>query len=572
MTDLSTAIEVLQYPPTELPRSAGNERHLILDNSDDLLTLCRWMKEQDYYLCTLSAVDERLLEDNVFKLYYVFSAPEGVLVIIEYPLSDPRNPWEYPSIRDWFPSVVALERELEDLFGLSPLHLPLEDANGPFLHAPYPPELYPLRRTRPMGKLLQRMGSEKNRQPQRQPRLPEGMYIVPVGPIHAGVIEPGHFAFQVAGEVVEGLPIQLGYKHRGIEKLFESNYTLESGWQLAEKVSGDSSFAHSLAFCQAVERLVGINPPRRARYWRALLLELERLYNHIADVGALIHDMAFDLIASRVAVHREGLVQLNARLTGSRLLRGVNRPGGVIINGSKNLGGISETVFEITEEFLKLSKLVLEMPECRDRALTTGVLTREEASRLGATGLPARASGRTVHDFRLRHPEEAYGTGARAMIQETLVHSREVETSRRVPVFQDEMQGDVYARMALRVAEVETSAQMVELFVTQIMAAAETDLFTPIQEALHRTPNFEFGLGYAEGWRGEVFYWIMKGPGNSIFRCKVRDPSLFNWFVFPHAVIRKPKSSKDKGHWENILADFPLINKSFNLSYAGHDL
>lgn len=572
MSNLSIALENLQYPPTELPRMEKNERHLILENGDDLLTFCEWMKAQDYYLCTLVATDERLLEDNVFKLYYVFSSPDQLLRVIEYPLSDPDHPSEYPSIRDAFPSVAPIEREIYDLLGLSPLSLPLDEANGLILHTPYPADLYPLRRTRPMKKVLERLQNGTPRQPLRQPRLPEGMFIVPVGPIHAGVIEPGHFPFHVAGEVVEKLPVRLGYKHRGIEKLFESHYTLENGWQLAEKVSGDSSFAHSLAFCQGVERLVGVKPPLGARYWRMLFLELERLYNHIADVGALIHDMAFDLIASQIAVHREGIVQLNSRLTGSRLLCGVNRPGGVVFEANNSIDDVIETVSGITEEFLALSKLVLEMPACRDRALTTGVLTREEARKYGATGLPARASGWASHDFRLRHPEDVYDETIRALIQGTLSLSRDAENLRRVPIFQDELQGDVYARMALRVAEVETSIRLIEHFAAQIKNTVETELITPFHDALRKTPNFDFGLGYVEGWRGEVFYWVMKGPGNSIFRCKVRDPSLFNWFVFPHTVVRKPKNGKNNGHWENILADFPLINKSFNLSYAGHDL
>ena len=258
--------------------------------------------------------------------------------------------------------------------------------------------------------------------------LPHGVQNLMVGPIHAGVIQPGQFRFHVAGEVIEDLDIRLGYAHRGIEKLFATHYTALTGHILAERVAGDASVAHTLAFCQAVEGLTGETAPLppAAACWRALLLEMERLYNHVGDAAALVHDMAFDLVASELAVLREQAVRLNATLTGHRLLRGAVHPGGVAICHPEALPDVVTRLGAIVERFLTvISKLVLANPACRARAETTGVLTAFEAREIGATGLPARASGLWRQDFRLRHPQGVYvepelGTELRALIEQTI--------------------------------------------------------------------------------------------------------------------------------------------------------
>ncbi len=575
MSDIEKVFEELcQHPPVRLPRRSPGEQHFVVEDGEDLVNLCRWAREQGYYLCTLIASDERLLEDNAFKLYYVLSAPEEDFLVLEHPLRAAEHPTQYLSIRNVFPAVEPLEREMYDHFGLSPFDQSTENPDGFALHTPYPVDLYPLRRTRPIANLMERLEKMSGKQPAADPRLPEGVLILPVGPIHAGVIEPGHFAFHVAGEVVEELSIRLGYKHKGIEKLFETEYLLEDGWRLAELVSGDSSFAHSLAYCQAVEALAGLEPPDKAIHLRGLFLELERLYNHIADVGALAHDMAFDLVASPMAALREALVQLNQRMTGHRYLRGVNRPGGILLIDWPDLADAEATLSDVVERFLGLSKLVLEMPACRDRAITTGILTQQEAWRLGATGLAARASGWIDHDCRLRHPQGIYAwKSIRQQIEATITPDDEEAVDRRVPVFVSDLQGDVFARMALRVAEVETSTRIVQELIQELQkAGSEERTYLPIDDKLRAVLNYEFGLGYTEGWRGDIFYWVMKGPNQTIFRCKVRDPSLFNWPALSQAVVRKTKEKDEINYWENILADFPLINKSFNLSYSGHDL
>lgn len=567
--------EICQKTPVHLPRLEENEIHLIIDNDEDLLTLCHWIKGENYYLCTIVANDERLLESNVFKLYYVFSTPDNVLVICEYPLNR-QQPRQFMSIREIYPSAIPLEREIQDLLGITPIDQSLYP-NGYILHNAFPTNLYPLRRTRPNDvlEIRQKMLPKKEFVPSTP--LPEGLMILPVGPIHADIIEAGYFPFLVAGEIVEDVQPRLGYKHRGIEKMMETKFSLLTGWQLAEKVSGDTSFGHSLAYCHAVESLANIIVPETAVLWRTVFLEMERIYNHIADVGALMHDIALDLVASEIALLREAVVQLNKKMTGNRLMRGVNLAGGIDLSPVPDIDPIRETLTLITDRFMQLGNLILELQHCRDRTIGIGVLTRAEIDEIGATGMPARASGKLEQDFRLRHPQGAYKRPfLQELIQQTITSDLELDQdkkTRQTLVYDTDLRGDVFARMALRITEIETSVAII-LYTLQTIEQDKSGLLknSDIASALMKTPNYEFSLGYAEGWRGDIFYWLMKGSNNTIFRCKVRDPSLFNWPALRLATICKPNEQEQESRLENILADFPIINKSFNLSYAGQDL
>lgn len=564
----------------ELPRRATAEAHYVVTDGDELLRLCRWARENEFYICTMTPCDERMLEDNVFKLYIVLSSPTGELTILEHPLK--RNSVDYLSIRESFASAEPLERAAKDLFGLAPINIATEERS--LLHSSFPTGLYPLRPNR-TSERLQNMLNEHTVPAESVAELPRGVLVLIVGPIHAGVIEAGQFRFYVAGEVIEDLDIHLGYKHRGIERLFEKAYTLTTGQKLAECVSGDSSFAHSLAYCQAVENLTGDSLPLAALCWRGLLLEMERLYNHIGDVAALVHDIAFDFVASELAVLRERVVRLNNLLTGSRFLRGVNHPGGVEIRFPHYLPEARQSVRRIVDQFLYwVDREVLSKPACRERYLTTGVLTRAEAIHIGATGLPARASGLWQQDFRLRQPSGVYissglGDDLRGKVEGTTLEYgiSPSQSSRKVPVYrQKDLSGDAFARLLMRAAEVETSVLIIERLAMELAAldnSAPTSLGSSFEKSLRDVDILEIGLGYVEGWRGDVFYFVVKGSANTIFRCQPRDPSLYNWPALRLAVIRKPQDpDRPSGkYWENILADFPVINKSFNLSYAGHD-
>jgi Ni,Fe-hydrogenase III large subunit/Ni,Fe-hydrogenase III component G len=553
----------------ELPRWASNQRHFFIQDAQILRQILEWANQQGYDLCNLMATDDRLLIDSAFKLYYFLSGPENEIVVLEHlvpPLPQP----VCPSLADVFPNAHPLEQEIRDMFGINPKESD-DLTNGFILHsAVYPGDFYPLRRRRTLTNLHNRLkafsppSSEKFRLD-----LPEGMLIVPVGPIHAGIIEAGHFPFYIAGEVVEKLPLRLGYKHRGIEKLFETHYTLQNGWQLAEKVSGDSSVAHAIAYTQAVEDLAQVEAPLTVHLWRAVFLELERMYNHISDIGLLATGLAYERAASSLAALRELFVQfINVPLSGNRFLRGLNQPGKVSLHRSIPLSDILPRLEAITEEALEEGKKILENQGCRERMIATGTLTRAEARY--AIGLVARASGWIEHDFRIRHPSPAYASDdVQAILQETITEE-ETFSDRLAPVYKHDLTGDVFARMAMRVAELETSLSLVKHFADQLSNQDANTESTHFERSLAKAPEMSMGIGYAEGWRGNVMYVVFKGMDNTIARCKVRDPSVFNWHVFPQAVHKK---KDEKGHiLENILADFPLINKSFNLSYAGHDL
>lgn len=557
----------------EVPRTAENQRHFVVQDEQSLRQLLNWADQQEYYLCDLFATDDRLLVDRAYKIYCVLSGAENEIIFLEYSISDPALV-TYRSIADIFLNAYPLEQEICDMFGLVGQDPDLGDVqSGAVLQEEvYPPEFYPLRKRRTLDNLLTRLGefsgSEKK---QAVIHLPDGMLVVPVGPIHAGVIEAGHFPFHVAGEVVEELPLRLGYKHRGIEKLFETNFTLLTGWKLAEKVSGNSSVAHAIAYCQAVENLTQMELPPIIYEWRALLLELERMYNHISDIGLLATGVAYEQAASSLATLRELFVHfINLPLSKNRFLRGINQPGSVSPTPSTNLRDLYHKVEIITEEALEWGKKLRESQACRERMLTTGKLTKDEARY--ATGMVARASGWYHHDFRLRHPSSAYASlDIQQHLQETLT-SEETPSTRIAPVYQHDLKGDVFARLSIRVAELETSLHLVEKFIDKLSQPKnKSESAMSIELNLTKVQEMSMGLGYAEEWRGDVMYVIFKGMDNTIARCKVRDPSTFNWHVFPKAVQRK-QDDEDNKPIENILADFPLINKSFNLSYAGHDL
>jgi Ni,Fe-hydrogenase III large subunit len=361
----------------------------------------------------------------------------------------------------------------------------------------------------------------------------EGVFEVPVGPIHAGIIEPGHFRFSVAGEPIMQLEVRHFWKHRGIEKLFEQQL-LTAAVALAERVSGDTTVGHGLAYCQAVETLLGIDVPRRARYLRSLFLELERLHNHLGDVGAICNDTAYTLAHAHCGRMKEQIMQLNDRLTGSRFLRGVLCVGGVTKDVEMKL--IQETVDElnrIEKDFAELEAIIFANASLTDRLETTGVLTERIAWDHGVVGVVGRASG-IDQDVRRDRPFAAYD-----------------ELAVNVALYR---YGDVRARLRVRMDEIHDSIRLVRE-IRQKMPQGPL-----IAEPAHTPDAGEWAFSAVEGWRGEILYFVMAGENGRIHRCKVRDPSFVNWPAIQWAVIG------------NIIPDFPLINKSFNLSYAGNDL
>jgi Ni,Fe-hydrogenase III large subunit/Ni,Fe-hydrogenase III component G len=474
-------------------------------------------------LVTVFAEDRRASE-RVFYNYYVFEQKGSAQYLVGKAPVRADQP-EFPSLSAELPSVNWQEREIQDWFGLRAVGHP--NPRRVALHDNWP-DVYPLRKDFGFDTVLPPFAGERHIY---RPALGEGVLQVPVGPVHAGIIEPGHFNFAVAGEPILYLQLRMFYTHKGTEKLFE-NLPIPKAVFLAESISGDSSFSHGTAFCQAVERAAGVEVPPRALVMRTILLELERLSNHVADIGAIATDVGFVIANSHASRLKEMLIALNEHMTGSRLLRAMTCIGGVRRAwDASQLDTLRQTLDLFEPDFQDLIGLIESSDSTRDRLEQTGVLLPEKAKDLGIVGVAGRASGVDV-DVRRDHPYAAYS-----------------RYSFRVPVYPD---GDVWHRMQVRIDEVKESISLIR------KAANETlhgEFCAPIPEI----PANRCALSAVEGWRGEIIHWIRTGPDNRLERCKIKDPSVNNWPALVEAV---------QG---NIIADFPVINKSFNLSYSGTD-
>jgi Ni,Fe-hydrogenase III large subunit/Ni,Fe-hydrogenase III component G len=475
-------------------------------------------------LATLFATDEGGTKG--FWLHHVWATREPrAFVRVSAPV--PADRPSFPSITRRHPVANWFEREVMDYFGLVPQGHP-----NPFpvaLHADWPDGVFALRKAFAAEQTVPRAAG--NAHPYR-PVTGEGVFHVPVGPVHAGIIEPGHFRFGVAGEPVLYLQLRLFFVHKGTEKRFEK-LPWRHGLFLAESISGDTAVGHALAYAHAIERLLGVEAPARGRYLRTILLELERVYNHIADIGAIATDVAFTVPASRAQVLREELLTLQERLFGSRVLRGTVALGGV--KCELTLGRRRELLKHLDRleaEFDDLITLLIDSGTFTDRVDATGILTRQAARDLGIVGMAARASGLDL-DLRRDLPHDAYAS-----------------LRFQVPV---EDGGDVRARLMVRAREVEQSIAILRQALEELPEGA---VATPLPGALPATSS---ALGWAEAWRGECLHWLQTDEQGRLTRVKITDPSFKNWPGLTHAVPG------------NILPDFPVINKSFNLSYSGND-
>jgi len=360
----------------------------------------------------------------------------------------------------------------------------------------------------------------------------EGVYEIPVGPVHAGIIEPGHFRFQAVGETVLNLEERLGYVHKGIEKQFES-MPLAEGYRLAGRVSGDSTVAHSLAYSMAVESMTGCQVSERAHWIRALCLERERIANHLGDLGAISNDAAFAFLLYQMARLKEILLRTNRKIFGHRFMMDQTVPGGMATDITMpDVQSLRTEMSWLEREFNTLVAIYDGNPSLEDRVRETGTLAPEKARELCTVGFVARASGLNV-DCREFNPFPPYDR-------------MEIE----VPVL---VSGDVHARAWVWVEEVRESIRIIRYILDTLPDG-------PVRTACTEPPPDKAGFAAIEGWRGEILYWIQTGPGGEINRCMVRDPSSLNWIGLEQALPG------------NIVPEFPLCNKSFNQSYSGHDL
>jgi len=362
----------------------------------------------------------------------------------------------------------------------------------------------------------------------------EGIFQIPVGPIHAGIIEPGHFRFNVAGERIITLEGKLFFTHKGVEKLLERR-SADEALPLVERVSGDSAASHALAFCQAVETIAGCAVPERARALRVAAVELERLTMHLHDISNICGmGTGYTVMAANGFRIVERLRRLSSRLFGNRFFRGLIVPGGVATALSKEqLADAMSTIDDAWNEASSLVRLALDSDTLRDRLETTGVLTREAAWAYGAKGIAGRASG-IERDARCTHPHAAYG---------------ELPVSART-----RSEGDVFARMMLRVDEMADARSLI-----RAAAAIAREESGNAEMRVECRPQDGSALGWSEGWRGQILDWV-RIKGGVIDRAVIRDPSFCNWPLFGELAPG------------NIVPDFPLCNKSLDLSYSGTDL
>lgn len=499
--------------------------------SDDFRDYCISLYRSGKFIPRLMfATDERNSE-GCFKIFMVFSESGKDRFDIPF-FKLMGDDLIYRSLTPDIPAVHWYEREIRDMFGLEPRGHP--DIRRLVFHDSFPEDSYPLRKDwniseadlKIWGEGIEHRGHYKFMEVEG-----EGIYEIPVGPVHAGIIEPGHFRFSVVGETIFFLEPRLFYTHKGTEKHFE-NIGFANGVKLAERISGTSSFSHSAAYCMAIERMMGVDITEKAKVTRTLLLELERLYNHIGDIGNMCAGTGLAVGYARGAIIKERLMQLNERLTGSRYLRGVNVIGGVCKDIFLNTDDILITTDSITNEYKELMKLLLGSVSHIERLENTGKLSKDIALKLGVTGVAARASG-INDDIRKSHPHLCYDR----LDFESHVSSR----------------GDVFARMMIRSEEAECSISMIHAL---LESSHKGELTAPAKDI---TP-YSSALGYTETPRGSVFYWVMSDDAGRPLRVKLRSPSFCNWPAVPFAVHG------------NIVPDFPLCNKSFNLSYSGCDM
>jgi len=458
-------------------------------------------------------------DDEAFRVVYAFTASDPdrlVELVVRVPPHDAAIPTlagiSYPAGR--------FEREVRDLYGVQPDGHPLPQRL--LRHGHWPRGWYPmLRGAEPRPRFDPDVGSF----PFLEVEGP-GVYEIPVGPIHAGLIEPGHFRFSVVGETILRMKARLWFLHRGIERLFEGRRPAE-GIELAERISGDTAVGHTLAYLMAVEAAAGLDVPHSDRMVRGLLLELERLHNHVADLGALANDVGFGVINAHAQTLRETLLRLNKATTGHRLLRGGLTVGGARVKSLPDPEALRHVAAQVEE----LVEITLGHSVVADRFTGTAVLQTDQARAIGTLGYVARASG-IDSDARRDHPFLDLGDAFEVVVESS---------------------GDVLARYLVRAREIAVSTAVAVDLTRRLTGGTGSGRAVETAAA---------GAGFAqvEAWRGTLAHRVELGPGGELTRVKVVDPSFFNWPALPVALA------------DTIVPDFPLANKSFNQSYAGNDL
>ncbi len=466
--------------------------------------------------------EDRRAEESAYLVHAAFLIATGI--VRTEMVVDPATA-VYPSLTSIFPNALRMERALYDLLGIRATGT--HDTRPWLRHAAWPADRFPLRTDFPGTDLDVAADRGYAFPPTNSPDLHE----IPVGPIHAGIIEPGHFRFQVLGEEILRLEERFGYAHKGVERLFRG-LDGAAGARLAGRISGDSTVAYAWSYAQAVEQVAAARVPERAQWLRALCLERERLANHLGDLGAIGNDAGLAFALTQFQALKEEFLRENQRYFGHRYLMDRILPGGVAFDlAATDIAALHGAGRALETAIGHLQEILAEHGGLRDRVVQVGVVSPERAAYLGLMGIAGRASGQ-AWDLRVQFPPSPYD---RLQVRMAVA-----------------MDGDVAARMAVRFQEISESLRLQEEILRKL---PDGHPYHPLdlREAAGE------GIGWVEGWRGEVFFWLRMAQGN-IRHCRPQDPSWTLWPALEEAVLR------------DIVADFPLINKSFNLSYSGHDL
>jgi Ni,Fe-hydrogenase III large subunit len=416
----------------------------------------------------------------------------------------------YPSVADRHPPALRLERAMRDLYGVKPDGLP--DARPWLDHGRWP-------------------GRRSGARYEFLPVDGEGLHQIPVGPVHAGIIEPGHFRFTANGETVVRLEQRLGYVHKGVEGLM-AGAELGQAARIVGRISGDSTVAYAWAFARSVEMALGWTPPARAVLLRAVMAELERLSHHINDVGAICNDASVLTIHARCTLQREDVLAVAQACFGHRLMMDCIAPGGVSVDlAADGVGRIRSLLTRFEETRAEILRVYDSLPSLQDRTVTTGIVSPELARQYAAGGFVGRASGRAV-DVRRSFAYAPYDGVDFRLVTRTA--------------------GDVDARLMVRMEEITESLDILSQILGRL-APGEIKSQRPVDAAGE-------GAALVEAFRGDVFVSVRLGADGRLQRVHARDASWFQWPLLEAAI---------EG---NIVADFPLCNKSFNCSYSGHDL
>lgn len=462
-----------------------------------------------------------------YVIYTLFTRrTEGKVLIVTYLTGR-----EIISLSDLIYPAALFEREMRDLFGLTIVGG--VDIRPLVHHECWPEEVHPLRKAYPQEQRIAYRDEVPEGAYYRYMEVEgEGTYQIPVGPVHAGIIEPGHFRFSVVGEPIENLEIRLMYVHRGVEKMLE-NRPMEQLPFIFERISGESSAAYQLALALLVEKMAGKKVHPRISATRMVLCELERVYNFLSDLAGIAVDVAYSYVPERLNLHREYVQQLNERLTGSRFLRNTIFPGGVkTVWNQRQWDDLTAVLAAAEAELIELLRVFQSSASFLDRVEQTGIVYPKTAKELELTGPPLRAAG-IAYDVRKAFPYELYGQVAFATATAD--------------------GGGVYERLQVKAQEIRNAIGIIGQLKGQVLGNG------PLRVTLPELKAGQEDFVLLETVKGELLVYAVMGEGGRFDRVYLRTPSFNNWAGLTYAVIGE------------IVPDFPLCNKSFNLSYAEND-